>query len=129
MSQTLTKATLAGSGAVLGLAGGAMMFAPGTFLAMSDVFVEPSPGLMSELTAPSGVLLFAGALMILASVKQRFVTRGLITGAIIYGSYGTSRLVSMIIYGVPSNSLITATAIELCVAALLVSCYTVHTDE
>jgi hypothetical protein len=93
MSQLLTRSALAGSGSVLGLIGCALMFARGPFLEMSDVIVPRDPGLMSELTAPSGILLLTGALMMLAAVKRRFAALGLFAGAIVYGSYGIGRLV------------------------------------
>lgn len=120
MSRALTRAALAGSGAILGAIGGAVMFAPKAFLEMSDVMVEHDPGLMSELTAPSGVLLITGAFMMRGAVKQRFANLGLVSGAVVYGGYGAGRLVSMGLHGGPSQSLITATLVELSIAALLV---------
>lgn len=120
MKRVITRTALAVSGAVLGLIGGALMFAPKAFLEMSHVMVERDPGLMSELAAPSGVLIISGALMMLAAAKFRFADLALLTGAIVYGSYGVGRLVSMALHGVPSDSLIAAMIIELGIAAVLV---------
>lgn len=103
----------------MSIIGGALMLAPKAFLEMSHVFVERDPGLMSELTAPSGVLIVTGMLMILGAVKQRFARLSLLCGAIVYGSYGVGRLVSMALHGVPSESLISATIIEIGVATIL----------
>lgn len=119
MSQVLTKIALAGSGVILAFIGSALMFAPQAFLKLSHVTVERDPGLMSELTAPSGVLLITGALMMLGCVKQRFTNPGLIAGAMVYGSYGFGRVVSMALHGVPSESLVGAMAVELGIAACL----------
>ena len=119
MSRRYTRTALIGSGAILGLIGGALMFAPKQFLELSHVFVGRDPGLMSELTAPSGVLLITSALMVLGAVKLRFANLALSTGALVYGSYGVGRLISMALHGFPSESLIAATVIELGVAALL----------
>ena len=58
--------------------------------------------------------------MILAAIKLRFANPALSIGAIVYGSYGVGRLISMVLHGLPSESLITATAVELAVAALLI---------
>ena len=121
MNRVVTRIGLAGSGAILGLIGGALMLAPKAFLEMSHVFVEGEPSLMSELTAPSGVLLIASALMILGAVRLRFANLALSAGAIVYGGYGVGRLVSMAIHGLPSASLVTATVIEFGVAAMLVA--------
>lgn len=121
MNRLLTRIALIGSGAMLGLIGGALMFTPKQFLELSHVFVERDPGLMSELTAPSGVLLITSALMIFGAVKLRLANLALSTGATVYGSYGVGRLISMALYGFPSESLIAATIIEFSISALLVA--------
>ena len=97
------------------------MFAPKAFLETSHVFIDRDPGLMSELTAPSGILIITGALMILGAFKLRFANIALLIGAIVYGSYGLGRLVSMGLHGLPSASLITATVIEFAVAVVLLT--------
>jgi len=121
MIRLFTRTALAGSGVILGLIGGSLMFTPKAFLEMSHVFVERDPGLMSELTAPSGVLIISGAFMIVAAIKLCLANAALMTGAIVYGSYGAGRLVSMGLHGVPSDSLVTASVIELGFAAVLVT--------
>jgi hypothetical protein len=121
MSRILTRGALTASGAILSLIGGALMFAPKAFLETSHVFIDRDPGLMSELTAPSGVLIITGAFMILAAIKLRFANPALSIGAIVYGSYGLGRLVSMGLHGWPSESLITATVIEVAVAVVLLA--------
>ncbi len=119
MRQVLTRTALALSGALLGSIGGAFLVSPKAFLEMSHVFIENDPGLLSELAAPSGVLILTGGLMLLAAIKLRFAKPALVAGAIIYASYGLGRLVSMVLHGVPSESLIMATLIELAVATVL----------
>ncbi|MGB3625530.1 MAG: DUF4345 domain-containing protein [Henriciella sp.] len=119
MSRFLTRFALAGSGAILGLIGGALVVSPQAFLKSSGVMVEREPGLMSELTAPAGVLLMTGALMISGAVRLRFANAGLTAGAIVYGTYGAGRLVSMMLHGMPPQSLIIATLIEFGIAAVL----------
>lgn len=121
MSRILTRAMLGLSGAVLASIGGALLVSPVDFLAMSHVFIESDPGLLSELTAPSGVLIFTGILMIVGALKLSLANPALFTGAIVYGSYGLGRLVSMVLHGLPSESLIIATVIEFAVAAVLVA--------
>lgn len=121
MSRAITRTVLAGAGALLGTIGGALMFAPKAFLETSHVFIDRDPGLMSELTAPSGMLIIASALMILGAFKLRFANLALLIGAIVYGSYGLGRLVSMVLHGLPSESLITATVIEFAVAVFLLA--------
>ncbi|MEM8633704.1 MAG: DUF4345 domain-containing protein [Pseudomonadota bacterium] len=121
MTRIITRTTLAGSGALLSLIGAAIMIVPRNFLAISRVFVEHDPGLMSELAAPSGLLITTGAVMILGSIKLRFSNLALSIGAIVYGSYGVCRLISLAVHGFPTVSLIAAMIIELAIAALLIA--------
>lgn len=119
MSNSLTRAALAGSGVILGAVGSSIMFAPQIFLATSEAIVEHDPNLLSEVTAPSGLLVFAGVFMIFSSTRLRFANLGLVFGSIIYGTYGLSRLISTELHGVPSDTLVVVTWFELSIAALL----------
>lgn len=119
MRHAIIRLVLTGSGALLALIGGALMLTPRVFLETSQVFVEHDPGLMSELAAPSGILMITGAFMLLGAIRMRFATLALLLGAVVYGSYGIGRVMSMALHGLPSESLISATIIELAVATLL----------
>ncbi|MEM7004487.1 MAG: DUF4345 domain-containing protein [Pseudomonadota bacterium] len=121
MTRIITRTALVGSGALLGLIGGALIFVPRDFLAMSRVFVEHDPSLTSELAAPSGVLIITGSVMLLGAIKLRFSNLALSIGAIVYGSYGVCRLISLAVHGFPTVSLIAAMIIELAIAALLIA--------
>jgi len=127
MSTSLTRVVLAGSGAILGAIGSWIMAAPTVFLATSEVIVGHDAGLMSEVTAPSGMLVILGAFMIFTAIKARLVSLGLAAGAVVYGSYGFSRLVSQYLHGTPSDSLVVVMYFELIVAALLLAlCLKIH---
>ncbi|GHA03810.1 hypothetical protein GCM10008090_11310 [Arenicella chitinivorans] len=121
MTRLLTKSLLAISGALLGGIGGSLLIAPRAFLEMSHIHLAPDPSLLSEVSAPGGILIVTAVLMILGSIKARFTNLALVAGALVYGSYGISRLVSMTINGLPTDSLIVATVIELSVAVILVA--------
>lgn len=119
MRQVITRTALTGAGAIGGLIGGALMFMPKAFLEMSHVFVERDPSLMSEITAPSGVLLICAAFLIFGAIKLRFARQALLIGAVVYGSYGIARLMSMVLHGLPSESLVAAMVVEIAIAVLL----------
>ena len=116
-----TRTVLVASGAILIGIGSWIMVAPTVFLATSEVVVEHDAGLMSEVTAPSGLLVLVGALMIFSAIKARFASLGLAAGAVVYGSFGLSRLVSLYLHGTPSDSLVVVMWFELAVAVLLIS--------
>lgn len=109
------------TGALLVSIGGALLASPIAFLAMSDVFIDSNPGLLSELVAPSGILGMTGAVMILGAIWRDYVDVALLIGAVVYGSYGLSRVISMMLHGLPTKPLITATIVELAVAAFLIT--------
>ncbi|MBI1235383.1 MAG: DUF4345 domain-containing protein [Alphaproteobacteria bacterium] len=119
MNRLLTRSALATAGALLGGIGGALILVPQDFLAMSHVVIENDPGLMSELAAPGGVLLISSAIMLSGAVRIRFAGLALAVGAIVYGSYGAGRLISLMLHGLPPDSLIAAMVIELGIAATL----------
>lgn len=121
MSIFITRMTLSGSGMLLSFIGFSLMFAPKAFLASSKVIVVYDSSLMSEMVSPTGVLIVTGAFMIFSAVKLRFADLGLLSGAIVYGSYGISRMISMLLHGIPSDSLIIATLLEIVITLLLLS--------
>lgn len=129
MKSAITRVSLVGAGVIALLIGGTLMASPKAFLEMSHVFVDTDPNLMSEMTAPGGVLILTGILLLVGAVRLRFANLALIIGAVIYGSYGISRLVSMALHGLPSDSLIAATVIELAIAALLGGLWATRPDR
>ncbi|MEM9377014.1 MAG: DUF4345 domain-containing protein [Pseudomonadota bacterium] len=121
MKPITTRILLAGAGALLRGIGAAMLTNTEKFLAMSDVQIDLNPSLLSELKAPSVLLILAGAIMLVGGIRTRFADLGLTVGGVVYGSYGLARLVGMVIDGLPTGSLLIATAIELVLAGLLLS--------
>ena len=119
MRHAFTRFVLAGSGALLGLIGGAMLTKTRSFLETSGVEIAADPSLLSELKAPSGLLIIAAALMLAGSMRFRFANLGLVTGSVVYGSYALARIAGMVLDGLPSESLVIATVIELGLAGLL----------
>jgi hypothetical protein len=111
---------------MLALIGCALMLFPRAFLETNGVIVDRDPGLMSELSAPSGVLIATCALMLVGAIKPRVTRLALFVGALVYGSCGIGRVISLSLHGLPSESLITATVIEIGIAVLLGGLGVVH---
>ena len=119
MRPIFTRGVLAISGAILSLIGATVMAAPVLFLATSEIIVEHDASLISEVTAPSGLLIMTGALLVFGAIKRHLTRPALVLGAIVYCSYGLSRLASAHLHGMPSQTLITIAYFEMGVAALL----------
>lgn len=112
MKRSFTRIFLAISGAIACLIGAAVLLIPHTFFATNDITLTSDPNLMSEIRAPGGLLVGAGLIMVSGAVTRSMIHVGLMTAAIAYLMYGLSRVVSLVIDGVPSSSLLGALVVE-----------------
>lgn len=93
--------------------GGSLMLIPETFQGSNGIMLNNDVNLLSEVRAPGGAL-FAGGIIITLGIfvsKLRFTS--IVLSSLIYFSYGISRIVGMLIDGIPNESLVAATAIEI----------------
>ena len=118
MTQPLSRVVLALAGVMAVFIGGALLVSPHAFFAMNHIELGDDPNLLSEIRAPGGLLLTAGAVMIAGVAMRRLTPIGLVTAAVVYCSYGASRLIGILLDGAPSSSLIGAMMIELVVGVL-----------
>ena len=118
MTQPLSRVVLALAGVMAVFIGGALLVSPHAFFAMNHIELGDDPNLLSEIRAPGGLLLAAGAIMIAGVAMRRLTRVGLVTAAVVYCSYGASRLLGILLDGAPSSSLIGAMMIELVVGVL-----------
>lgn len=119
MTRFFSRIMLGLSGLIGGYIGISILFDTQTFFAHNGVEITGDPGLMSELKAPAIVLLAAALVLLVGSVKSRFADKALMVGAIIYGSYGLGRVVSILVDGLPPQPLIAAAVVELVIASIL----------
>ena len=118
MTQPLTRILLAVSGTT-GLAIGlAILFQPHAFHASSGISLGTDASLLSEIRAPGGLLLLCSLVALGGAIRHNLMQTGLVFSALIYSTYGLSRLVSIVLDGMPSHSLQLATFIELAIGAL-----------
>ena len=111
-------AFLVTAGALLLIIGGFLLLEPHGFFAENGVTLGDDPNLMSEIRAPAGLLIVSGTIMVLGAFFQSLASVGLGLAALVYGSYGASRLVSIGLDGLPSQGLLWATGIELVIGGL-----------
>ena len=120
MIRLVIRFVLVATGMVLLLVGGSVLAAPKRFLAANGIDVQEDPSLMSEMAAPSGIMIITALLMLAGVVRPRFTNLGLVAGGVVYGAYGVSRIVCLVIHGMPSPALITAALFELVVSGVLI---------
>lgn len=95
-----------------------ILFAPDAFYGGYGIELGGNASLANELKAPAGALLVAGLLMFAGVIRRDLVAFSLTTGAVVYLSYGLSRLVSMATDGMPHANLVSAAGIEIVIGAV-----------
>ena len=111
----LIRGLLFASGLLAAGIAATILLAPETFYIGYGIDVRSNINLANELKAPSGLLLIAGLLMLIGVFRSAFVVPSLAIATTIYLSYGASRLLSLMIDGVPGNALLGAAVVEIAV--------------
>lgn len=98
--------------------GAALLFIPSTFEASAGIAVGQDVNLLNELRAYGGTILVAGLIVGIGAVIPRFLVQSLGFSGLFYLGIGFSRLVSMLIDGMPSQTLMIAMISELVIGAI-----------
>ncbi|MEQ8409352.1 MAG: DUF4345 domain-containing protein [Gammaproteobacteria bacterium] len=112
-----TQLTLNGWVAVL--IGSFIVFEPVNMLSGYGLQPNLSPALMSELRSPGGLLFACGLVIAHSALAADNYERGLKLSTMVYGGYGITRLLSIVVDGEPAVDIMLAAAIE--IALLLLS--------
>lgn len=114
----IARLVLFGSGLVAVAIAVAILFAPAAFYAGYGIDVTGDATLANELKAPAGALLVAGLVMFAGAFRTDFAVVSLTTAAVVYLSYGLSRVTSIAIDGVPHGGMVSAAGLELVIGAV-----------
>ncbi|MEM7383983.1 MAG: DUF4345 domain-containing protein [Verrucomicrobiota bacterium] len=117
MKAGIVTCFLFASGVILLGVGSAILLAPEAFHASNGIVLEKKASLMSEIRAPGGLLLASGLLILVASFRDRLRPQAVLLATLVYGTFGLSRMLSLLIDGMPSTGIVGAIVIELLVAA------------
>jgi len=96
--------------------GAALLFAPAAFQASTGITLGDNINLLSETRAPGGLLLGAGLVMAWGAFSSHMAYTALVLSSLIYGAYGVSRVLSMVLDGIPHANLVAATGLEIVLA-------------
>ncbi|MEM6256395.1 MAG: DUF4345 domain-containing protein [Cyanobacteria bacterium P01_D01_bin.156] len=129
--KSLTPLFLFASGLLLLVIGGTILLVPHAFYASDGIMLGNDPSLLSEIRAPGGLLTGSAVLILIGTFRHGLRSLALTLTTLVYGSFGLSRLLSLTLDGIPSNNLMTATAIELTVAtiSLIILCHRANGDS
>ena len=120
MKRYIIPILLSLAGGLLLAIGVAILLQPHAFFAASGITLGNEPGLLSEVRAPGGLLIGCAIVILLGAFRRSITHHALILAAMVYGLFGISRLVSIVLDGLPSSSIIGATAAELIIGTLCV---------
>ena len=118
MKSSLTVIFLFLSGMLLLVIGGTILLLPHVFYANDGILLGNDPSLLSEIRASGGLLAGSSLVILFGTFRPNLRSLAMILTILVYGSFGISRLLGMVLDGMPSDGLIIATAIELIVAAI-----------
>ena len=114
----LTVIFLSISGLLLLAIGATILVVPHAFYASDGIVLGSDPSLLSEIRAPGGFLAGSGLCILTGTFRDHLRSLSVLLTVLVYGSFGLSRLLSLVLDGIPSDSLVIATVIEVAVAAI-----------
>lgn len=98
--------------------GGAQLLIPVTFESFAGINLGENSSLFSEIRAAGGALLIAGIVILSGVFISGMTYISIVLSTLFYLSYGLSRVLSMIIDGIPSESLVIATVAEIIIGII-----------
>ena len=118
MKRLAVQFLLGASGLLLLAIGVGVLLAPHAFFATNGIELGTDPTQLSEVRAPGGLLLACAAFILIGAVRTGLRRSALALAALVFLSYGGARLVSLVLDGTPSTSLMAAGVVELILGAL-----------
>ncbi len=112
------RAILIASGLIAIGVGGATLIAPVAFERSYGVELGSNISLLSEVRAPGAALLASGALMISGAFVPKLAFTSTVTATVWFLSCGASRLLSMVLDGIPDSGLVQAAVLEIAIGVL-----------
>lgn len=118
------KTILLISGLMLTGFGAAILFMPVEMAALNGIEFGGQISLLSETRAPGGALLASGILIMSGAFLAKLTFTSVVVSALVYLSYGLSRILSMATDGMPAEGLVQVAVLEIvtglvCVFALV----------
>lgn len=93
--------------------GGTILTMPAAFYATNGINLEGNINLLNEIRASGGALLASGILIILGAFITKLTFTSTVISTLLYFSYGLSRILSIVLDGMPSEGLVQAVILEL----------------
>ena len=98
--------------------GGALLFNPVTFEALAGLMLDPDVNLISEFRSFGGLLMVSGIIIALGAISPKLTYLSVWCSCLVYSSIGLSRLIGIIIDGIPAESMLLAMFVELVIGVV-----------
>jgi len=108
------------SGLIAAAIGGAIVAIPIAFYSTYSIELGGNVALLNEIRASGGALLVTGILIISGAFFTRMTFTSIVISTLLYLSYGLSRMLSMVIDGMPSEGLVQSAALEIVIGLVCV---------
>ena len=108
------------SGVIAAGIGIAIWTVPSEFYGSYGIELAGDVNLINELKAPAGVLFVAGLLILKGAIRRRSTTASMTVAAVLYLSFGASRLFSFVVDGMPNDAIVSAAILEIALGAIAV---------
>lgn len=123
------KAILLISGIIATVIGGAILAVPTAFYATYGIEPGANVNLLNEMRASGGGLLASGILILSGVFVARMSFTSLVVSTLLYLSYGLSRVLSMVMDGVPIEGLVQSAVLEIIIGLVCVFALVKYSDR
>ena len=101
------------SGLLLIIIGGAFLFIPVEFSAKDGIELGNNISLLSNVRSASGVVMGSGILIMLGAFFPKLSFTSTVVSIVVFLSYGLSRILAIVMDGMPAEGLVKATVVEM----------------
>ncbi|MBO9701023.1 MAG: DUF4345 domain-containing protein [Sporocytophaga sp.] len=98
--------------------GASLLLIPIAFEASAGIHLDNEVNILSEVRAPGGTLMAAGLLIASGAFISGMTYISIVLAALFYLSYGLSRTISIILDGLPTDTLVMATVSEIIIGLM-----------
>jgi len=114
----LIKLLLFISGIIAILIGTSLLFFPIEFEASAGVTIDANASSLSEVRSSGGLIFASGIIILIGIFKRSLIIISLVISSLLYLAYGFSRIISLVLDGIPHESILIAAIVEIIVGVI-----------
>ncbi len=111
------------AGLLIMVVGGATLFIPEVFSAKHGVILGSDINLLNDIRGAGGLMLGTGVLIMLGAFVEKMAFTSAVVGSVMYLFFAGSRMIAILLDGVPAEGLIKATVVETVVGLVVLMAF------